>query len=212
MSGRRCDRWADRAGAPVRQIFLALLWATLLSAAAAHAEDLYSLDQRFGTIAFSVSHLGLFSSRGEFRRFDARLALDAGHPERTQISVVVDAASIDMPWQEAAKMLRGPDFFDVKRYPEIRFTSTSVEAMPSDRYVVRGLVEIRGVQQLLVLNARLVGRHPDPARGAEAAEFVVTGALQRSAFGMTADGMFISDKVNITIRARIELGQKVSAG
>jgi polyisoprenoid-binding protein YceI len=212
MSDRRCDRWADRAGAPVRRIFLALLWATLLSAAAAHAEELYSLDQRFGTIAFSVSHLGLFASQGEFRRFDARLVLDAGHPKRTRISVVIDTASVDMPWQEAAAMLRGADFFDVKHYPEIRFTSTSVEAMPPDRYVVRGLVEIRGVKQPLLLNAQVVGRHPDPARGAEVAEFVVTGALQRSAFGMTADAVFISDKVNITIRARIELGEKISAG
>ncbi len=111
---------------------------------AAHAEEPYSLDQRFGTIAFSVSHLGLFSLRGEFRRFDARLVLGAGHLDRTRISVVVDAASVDMPWQEAAEMLRGPDFFDVKRYPESRFTSTSVDTVPPDHYVVHGLIEIRG--------------------------------------------------------------------
>ncbi len=29
---------------------------------------------------------------------------------------------------------------------------------------------------------------------------------------MTADAMLISDRVNIAIRARIELGEKVSAG
>ncbi len=210
MSGR--NHWADRAGKPVRRTFLALLWAAFLSAAAAHSEKLYLLDQKFGTIAFSVNHLGLFSSHGEFRRFDVRLVLDAEHPERTRISVFVDAASVSMSWQEAAEMLRGPDFFDTKRYPEIRFKSTSVEAAAPDHYVVRGMLEMRGAKQPLVLHATLVGRQTDPARGIEVAAFVVSGALQRSAFGMTADQMFISDTVKITIRARIELGEKISAG
>jgi polyisoprenoid-binding protein YceI len=56
-----------------------------------------------------------------------------------------------------------------------------------------------------------VGRHPDPARKADVAEFVVTGTLQRSAFGMTADRAFISDKVAITIRARIQLSATFGA-
>ena len=58
----------------------------------------------------------------------------------------------------------------------------------------------------------MVGRHPDPARGAEVADFVVTGTLRRSAFGMTADRAFISDKVDITISARIQLGEMFHSG
>jgi polyisoprenoid-binding protein YceI len=76
---------------------------------------------------------------------------------------------------------------------------------------VHGLIEIRGVTQPLNLDAKLVGRHRDPARGADVAEFVVTGTLQRSAFGMTADKAFISDKVAITIRARIQLSPNFDA-
>ena len=111
MSGRSSARWADRAGAPARRALPCSgqrSWAPPLVPG-----ELCSLDERFGAIAFSVSHLGLFSSRGEFRRLDARLALDASHPERTRISVVVDT-----PWQEAAEMLRGPGFLDVQRHPD----------------------------------------------------------------------------------------------
>jgi hypothetical protein len=42
---------------------------------------------------------------------------------------------------------------------------------------------------------------------AEVAEFVVTGTLQRSAFGMTADRELISDKVVITINAPVQLSE-----
>lgn len=212
-SGRNCGRAADHTRATERWlVFLALLLTALLATAPARAEQIYSLDQRFAQIAFSVSHLGLFSSRGRFDRFDAHLVLDAKHPERTRISVDVNAASVDMPWQDGAAMLRSPDFFDVRHHPEVRFTSTSVEIVAPDRYLVRGHIEIRGVVQPLALNAKLVRDHPEPARDSEVAEFVVTGELRRSAFGMTADKMFISDRVDIIISARIELKGLAHAG
>jgi polyisoprenoid-binding protein YceI len=67
-----------------------------LTVGSARAEESYSIDQTFGSIAFSVRHLGLFSSQGQFRRFGGTLLLDAHHPEWTKISVDVDATSADM--------------------------------------------------------------------------------------------------------------------
>jgi polyisoprenoid-binding protein YceI len=194
-----------------RRVLLALPMAMLLTVGTARSEDSYSIDQTFGSMAFSVSHLGLFSSQGQFRRFGGNLLLDTHHPEWTKISVDVDATSVDMPSQESTAMLQSPDFFDVRQYPIVHFKSTSVEAVASDRYLVRGLIEIRGVTQPLILDAKLVGRHRDAARGADVAEFVVNGTLQRSAFGMTADKAFISDKVAITIKARIQLSATFDA-
>ena len=180
---------------------------------AASAGNRYALDPRYSTIEFSVRHLGLFASQGRFRRFVATLVIDAAHPERTSIAVDVDAASVDMAWQDAADMLRSPDFFDVRRHPEVKFTSTAVEAVGADRYRIGGVLEIRGVARPVTLNAVLTNRGPDAAAGgAEVADFVVTGGLRRSAFGMVADPAFISDHVNITIRARIALAAAPHAG
>lgn len=195
-----------------RRIFCAVLMAAFLAAPPARAEQVYSLNQKFGHIAFSVTHLGLFSSQGSFGRFQARLVLDAKHPEHTRISVDVNAASIAMPWQDGTAMLRSPDFFDVQHHPDVRFMSTSVEKIAPDRYAIRGQIEIRGVVRPIVLDARLVRGQADAAGGAGAADFVVTGELNRSAFGMTADKMFISDKVEITIDAHIALGEMAHAG
>jgi hypothetical protein len=72
---------------------LLFLLAAYLAGIPVRAAAEYSLNQNFGSIAFSVSHLGLFSSQGEFRRFDAKLDFDDMHPERTHIVVDVDAAS-----------------------------------------------------------------------------------------------------------------------
>jgi len=179
--------------------------------AAAQAQGQYSIDQHYGGIEFTVEHLGLFASHGMFDRFMGRLIIDPQHPERTRIDVEVEAGSVSMPGDQAAAMLRSADYFDVQRYPDISFDSTAVEALGPDHYRVVGQLRIRGVTHAEALDALLVDRHTDPARGADVADFVVSGELQRSAFGMVADRVFISDTVAIRIHARIVL-DRATAG
>ena len=185
--------------------------ALLLPPNAAPAQNLtdYALDQRFGSIRFSVSHLGLFSSDGEFRRFKANLILDPTHPERTRIVVDVDADSVDMPWQAAADMLRSPDFFDVQRYPAMRFSSTDVQPLANGSYLLRGVLAMRGVTQPISLMARLVAENKGRGSNTDLEDFIVTGALRRSAFGMTTDETFISDQVKLVITAHLILPASV---
>lgn len=211
MRMRRCP--AIRVPGPPRRAVLFAMAGLLLAPAAAHAEQYYDLRPGFGTIEFSVRHLGLFTSQGQFRRFDASLIIDVARPERTRIAVDVDAASVDMAWQDAAEMLRSPEFFDVQRYPTVRFTSTAVTAVTPDHYRIAGVVEMRGVKQPVTLDATLTDRPtPTPNGAPQIADFVVTGRLQRSAFGMVADQGFISDDVNLAIRARIYLSAAPHAG
>jgi len=171
----------------------------------AQAQRMYSIDQHYGGIEFTVEHLGLFASHGMFDRFMGRLIIDPQHPEQTRIDVNVEAASVSMPWADGAAMLRSPDYFDALNYPEIRFESTSVETLGPDHYRILGQLRIRGVSHAQTLDAVLLDRHLDAARGSDVADFVVSGALKRSDFGMVADRIFISDTVVIRIHARIAL-------
>lgn len=186
--------------------------ALLLAAVPAHAQMRYAVDPRFGSITFTVRHLGLFKSEGQFDRFDADLEIDPAHPERTHIAVDVAAASVEMAWQDAASLLRSPEFFDADRHPHIRFTSTDISKISAARFVVHGLLEMRGVAEPLTLTATLVQRHADPERGGDSADFVVSGELSRTAWGMVAERMFISDTVDIAIHARIRLASPAHAG
>jgi polyisoprenoid-binding protein YceI len=208
MSGRRAARMAEVFGrcAAFAALLLALGWVP------ARAESLYTIDPRVGSIEFSVRHLGLFSSHGWFRQFLANLTIDAAHPEWTRIAARIEAGSVDMSWQGGADMLRSAEFFDVRDHPEIRFGSTSVGLVAPDRYAVHGRLEIRGVVQPVELQARVVDRQFDRARGAEVADFVITGRVSRRAFGMVAEPTFVSDAVDLTIRTRIEIRADRPAG
>ncbi len=176
------------------------------------AAETYAINQDFGDIAFTVRHLGLFSSSGTFRRFSGEITIDEGHPEATRVAVTIATGSVAMNWENAAAMLRSPPYFDVARYPDARFSSTRVMPLGPDRYDVEGLLKLRGVTQPVVLHAELVGKHPGRVAGEEIADFVVTGMLRRSMFGMTANPAFISDRVKLRIDARVRLDAAAHAG
>jgi polyisoprenoid-binding protein YceI len=182
-----------------------VLCLSLLVAVPVRAADLFMLDQRYGSIAFSVDHFGSFTSLGMFPRFMGRLSIDRLHPEQTRIEVDADATAVTIPWQGGDELLRGPDFFDSAHYHDIHFSSATVRGVDPKHFQVDGILEIRGVRRPLTLDATLERERTDTSSGTEIADFTVTGKLSRSAFGMTADPIMISDQVRLRIAARIEL-------
>jgi polyisoprenoid-binding protein YceI len=211
-SGRLCDMMTElgkqmRGGMTGRVLLTACMlvlggWG---GTSQVRAQGLYHIDQRVGAIEFTVRHLGLWSSHGMFDRFIGELIIDPAHPTETQIKVDVDARSISMPWDQAVAMLRSADFFDVGEYPSIKFTSTAVQQVAPDRFRIQGKLRIRGITHNQTLDAHLLDLRSDAAHGTQLADFVVSGNLRRTDYGMVADEGFISDQVEIRIHARIVL-------
>src|SRR4051794_30165241 len=178
---------------PMRQIWL-LFWMALWLAAIpqAGAASLYRIDQRYGTVEFSVGILGLFAVQGRFPRFEGELLLDLDQPERSRADVGIDVSAMEMPLQDQVDLLRSEAYFDVAHHPIARFTSTSIQALSPTHYVIHGTLRIRGVAQPQELDATVRERRVDQARGVEVADFVVRGEIRRSAFGMVADRPMVS--------------------
>jgi polyisoprenoid-binding protein YceI len=177
--------------------------AAALSLAAADPAPLYRIDQRYGNVGFSITSLGMFTTEGRFDRFHGELLLDPEHPERTHIEVTIDGNSVEMPLQDEVTMLRSADYFDTARYPIERFVSSAIERLSPSHYLIHGTLQIRGVTQPQDLDAVMSEHHVDPAKHIEWADFVVTGQLRRSSFGMTADQTMVSDVVRLKIRIRL---------
>jgi polyisoprenoid-binding protein YceI len=182
-----------------------LLCITVLLCRPSLAADLFLLDQRYGTISFSVDHFGSFSSLGSFPRFMGRLLIDRLHPEQTKIDVDVDATAVTIPWQGGDELLRSADFFDSAHFQQVHFSSAAIRGVDPKHYKVDGILEIRGIKHPLTLDATLESERADSANGKEIADFTVTGKLSRADYGMTAEPIMISDQVRLRIAARIEL-------
>jgi polyisoprenoid-binding protein YceI len=80
--------------------------------------------------------------RGRFEDFDATLTADEAGNE--SLSGVVQVDSIEVKDENLKAHLGSPDFFDLERYPEIRFDSTSIEIGEGGEVKVVGDLTIKG--------------------------------------------------------------------
>ena len=92
---------------------------------------------------------------GEFPQYQADIQLDPAHPERATIRLEVATARIDAGNPDATAEVGSPLFFDSRRYPLARFSSTRVLAQGNGRYLVEGALSIKGITRRVQIPALL---------------------------------------------------------
>jgi polyisoprenoid-binding protein YceI len=164
----------------------------------------WQFDPAHSSIAFTVRHMMVTKVRGEFAAWLGTLDLDAEHPERSSVTVDIDAASIDTRVADRDTHLRSADFLDVANFPRLTFRSTRVERTAPDTLAIHGDLTIRGVTRPVVLTAEMNGPVKD-AWGGTRAGFSARTAIERKDFGLVwnmaleAGGFVVGDRVEIQL-------------
>ncbi len=179
--------------------YLLSLLAALLFASHALAADNYAFDKTHSQILFFVNHLGFSNSQGEFHDYEGGFTFDPADWSRSSVEVTVRTASIDMDDYAWDKHLRAKDFFDVRKFPEMRYQSIRVEQTGEKTGKIYGELTLLGVTRPVVLDLILnkVGLHP--MKQTPRAGFSATTRLKRSDFGMKYAVPMVSDEVEIRI-------------
>ncbi|MBA2388343.1 MAG: YceI family protein [Acidimicrobiia bacterium] len=102
------------------------------------------------------------SNPAEGAEFDGTGYFDAEDPAKSYLQLTIQAASIDTRNADRDGHLRGNDFFDMEQYPEITFSSTSVEQVDSENYRVTGDLTIKGVTKPVTVDFEYTGAAVDP--------------------------------------------------
>lgn len=189
-----------------RALPYALFLALLLPALASADPAVYKVDSDHSGIGFTVRHF-VSNVPGRFKDFDGVIKYDAQNPAASSVSFTVQAASIDTDNGDRDDHLRGPEFFDVAKFPTLTFSSTSVKAVDADTLEVTGDLTMRGVTKKVTLPVEVLGIMKGP-RG-EKAGFETTFKLDRKEYGVNWNrvldngGAILGDevKVNISIEA-----------
>lgn len=175
----------------------------------------WNLDPTHTTIEFSVKHLGIATVRGRFRTFQAA-AQTAADGTLTKIEATIDAASIDTGVEQRDGHLRSPDFFDVAKYPEIRFVSTGIKPNGPNESVITGNLTLHGVTNPVTFTLERSGVTKDPWGNRRVAA-TATGKLQRKDWGLTWNqtlelgGVLVSDEVKFTLEVQVVAAEPVAA-
>ena len=138
----------------------------ILSSTNAQAAD-YQVDiaGAHAFVQFKIKHLGYSWLLGRFNRFDGEFSYDANAPEKSQISITIDTASIDSNHAERDKHLRGADFLNVKKYPKSTFVSTSFKPTENGNGVLTGDFTLHGVTKSISFPVTKIGEGDDPWGG-----------------------------------------------
>jgi len=160
----------------------------------------YTLDPNHSSIGFLARHAMITKVRGSFGDFAGTGYLDAADPSKSRLEVTIQAASLDTRNADRDAHLRANDFFDMENHPEIRFVSTSVEAVEDDTYRVTGDLTIRGVTKPVAVDFEYTGSAVDPFGNARIG-LEGKATVNRKDWGLNwnvaldAGGVLIGDKV-----------------
>ena len=183
----------------------AALWASGIGAAIAAPAD-YVIDADHFSVSFSVDHIGFADVIGMFTEGSGQFTYDDETQTLTDLTAVIEAASVFSAHEARDRHLRAGDFLDADAHPQITFVGTSAEATGPDTGLVHGDLTIRGVTQPVTLSVTLnrIAQYPFPTGGSEPNTVLgvsVETTIARSAFGMTyaVDNGWVGDDVVIRI-------------
>jgi polyisoprenoid-binding protein YceI len=173
------------------------------------ATTTWNLDTTHTDVIFAAKHMMVTTVRGKFATVSGALELDPENPTASSGSFTIAAASLNTGVEQRDGHLRSADFFDVERFPEITFVSTSVSHKGGSDYVVTGDLSIRGVTKSVALETEYLGLYASMG-GARRAGFHAAAKLNREDWGLTwnvgleAGGWLVGKDVKLEIDLAVE--------
>jgi polyisoprenoid-binding protein YceI len=163
----------------------------------------YAVDQAHASVEFVVRHMMISNVRGRFREVWGTITVDEV-PECSHVEVHINAVSLDTGIRERDRHLRSPDFFDVERYPTIRFNSTKIEPAHPGAWAVTGDLTILDVTRPVTLQVSFEGANAS-ATGDERIAFSATAEVSRGDWGLTWNQALEAGGVLVGKKARIDI-------
>lgn len=156
-------------------------------------------DLGHSSIQFTVNHNGLSEVSGYIKDFAVTITGEAADFSDATINFNAKSASIDTRIAARDNHLKSADFFEVEKYPEITFTSTSLNRLSGNNFIVRGSLTMHGVTKPVQMYLKHINTVTNPQSNKQVAGFQLTGLLRRSDFGIGPKfpAQAISDEVYI---------------
>ena len=164
--------------------------------AASAAPETFTIDPAHTYPTFEASHFGISVQRGRFDKTTGKIVLDRA-AKTGSIDIVIDAASINMGFEDWNKHMRGEDFFNVEKFPAITFKSNKL-IFEGDKIVgAQGEFTLLGVTKPLRLKVSNFActQHPMLKKlncGAE-----IAADIKRSDFGMKIGIPMVGDDIRL---------------
>ena len=178
-----------------------LLTASLSAATLAAQASTWTIDPAHSGVGFQIKHLGVSTVRGSFSGVTGTVVWDDKNLEAAHVDAVIDAKTVNTGQDKRDEHLKSPDFFDVEKYPTLKFHSTSVKRAGDGKLQVIGDLTLGGQTKPITLDVDGPAAPQKGMGGKTVSGFSATGTLSRATFnfGQKYPAPMLSDDVKFTI-------------
>lgn len=166
-----------------------------------HASEKYIFDKKHTSILWFASHIGFSKSHGHFTDFSGYILIDEAAPEKSYVEITIDTASILTGIKKFDDHLISKDFLHSAKFPTAKFVSEKVVITGENEADIHGQFTLLGITKPLILKAKLNKIDKNPFNKKKTVGFSVTGAFDRSEYGMKYAVPMIPANVEIMIEA-----------
>ena len=186
----------------MRMLLITSAFFTAFTAAAQADMARYELDPTHTAIYFTVDHVGYAKTLGIFTELEGAFSYDAATQELQDVSVAINAGSVNTFNEARDGHVRNQDFLHVSEHPQITFVASGGSPADASSGTVTGELTILGKSQPVTLDVKLNKSEAYPfGHGREVLGLSMTTSIKRSDFGMdyaVANGL-VGDEVTINI-------------
>lgn len=183
----------------------ALISITLLLVAggACAAPETYTIDPTHTYPSFEADHMGGMSVwRGKFKSSSGTVTLDTA-AQTGEVNITIDPASIDFGMDALDTEAKGPDLFDVAKYPTATYKGQLAEFKNGAPTAVIGQLTLHGVTKPLKLTIRSFKCAPNPMTKKQTCGADAIATFNRADYGMDY-GRAFGFKMYVNLSIQVE--------
>lgn len=183
---------------------LFVLMTALLFHVGLSAQTVYKVDPYHTSINFKVKHMGITFVAGKFDKFEG--AITGSDFKTAKVDFTVDVNTVNTGVEIRDNHLRSADFFDVAKYPKMKFSSTSFKKS-GKKYKLTGNLTIKDVTRPVTFEVTMAGpiKNKD---GADIYGFIAKTKINRFDYHVGYDPEFKTIGKDVHINLYLEFGEQ----
>lgn len=174
----------------------------------------WRIDPLHSSAQFSVKHMMISTVRGHFGGVKGTVVYDSKNPAASSVEATIDCSTVNTGEPKRDSDLKTAEFFDVKRYPVMKFKSTSVEAAGPDKLKITGDLTINAITHRVILDVDGPTPEVKDTQGRYKVGVAAVTKVSRKEYGilynpiMETGGVAVSDEVAIELDIELIKNEK----
>lgn len=141
-------------------------------------------DPAHSQLRFGATHLMISTVDGEFKDFKVELNFSKEDLSDAKFSLIAQTNSINTGVEARDTHLKSADFFDVKKFPELKFVTTSMNKVIGNQYDLEGDLTLHGITKKVKMKAYFNGKIYDEKAKGTRYGFTIKGNINKNDFGI----------------------------